>query len=63
MDKESLIKAREFLMNIDKLDMPIQDKVEIIRNVYFYLDPEHYEENTKTLAKKFNEELRWRGKK
>lgn len=63
MDKESLLKAREFILNIDNIDMSAQDKLEIINNLWLYLDPENYEEHTKILIKECNEELKWRGKK
>lgn len=63
MDKESLLKAREFLLNINNIDMSAQDKLEIINNLWLYLDPENYEKHTKILIKECNEELKWRGKK
>ena len=40
MDKESLLKAREFLLNINNIDMSAADKLEIINNLWLYLDPE-----------------------
>ena len=63
MDKESLLKAREFILNINNIDMSAQDKLEIINNLWLYLDPENYEKHTKILIKECNEELKWRGKK
>lgn len=63
MDKESLLKAREFILNIDNIDMPVQDKLEIINNLRLYLDPENYEKHTKILIKECNEELKWKGKR
>ena len=63
MDKESLLKAREFLLNINNIDMSAADKLEIINNLWLYLDPENYEKHTKILIKECNEELKWRGKK
>lgn len=59
MEKESLLKMRDFLLNIDNLDIPKADKVEIIKNLYIYLDPENYERHTKCLAENFNEEIKW----
>lgn len=63
MKKESLLKAREFLLNINNIDMSAQDKLEIINNLWIYLDPENYEKHTKILIRECNEELKWRGKK
>jgi hypothetical protein len=62
MDKESLLKAREFLLNINNIDMSAQDKLEIINNLWLYLDPENYEKHTKILIKECNEELKWKRK-
>lgn len=63
MDKESLLKTREFLLNINNIDMSAQDKLEIINNLWLYLDPDNYEKHTKILIRECNEELKWRGKK
>ena len=63
MDKESLLKAREFLLNIDNIDIPAQDKLEIINNLWLYLDPENYEKHTRILIRECNEELKWKGKR
>lgn len=62
MDKESLLKAREFLLNINNIDMSAADKLEIINNLWLYLDPENYEKHTKILMKECNEELKWKRK-
>lgn len=62
MDKESLLKAREFLLNINNIDMSAQDKLEIINNLWLYLDPENYEKHTRILIKECNEELKWKRK-
>lgn len=62
MDKESLLKAREFLLNINNIDMPAADKLEIVNNLWLYLDPENYEKHTKILMKECNEELKWKRK-
>ena len=62
MDKESLLKAREFLLNINNIDMSAADKLEIINNLWLYLDPENYEKHTKILIKECNEELKWKRK-
>lgn len=60
MDKESLLKAREFILNIDKIDMPLIDKTEILQNLYTYLTPENYEKHTKTLIMQHNQELKYK---
>lgn len=62
MDKESLLKAREFLLNINNIDTPAQDKLEIINNLWLYLDPENYEKHTNILIRECNEELKWKRK-
>lgn len=62
MDKESLLKAREFLLNINNIDMSAADKLEIINNLWLYLDPENYEKHTKILIRECNEELKWKRK-
>lgn len=63
MDKESLIKIRNFLVGIYQLDIPIQDKVEADNNLSKFLEPENYDKHVKVLQKEFNEELRWKNKK
>ena len=63
MDKESLIKAREFLSRIDELDIPVCDKFEILNTLYILLDPNNYEKHREVLAREFNDELRWKCKK
>lgn len=63
MDKESLLKAREFLLNINNIDMPICDKFEILNTLYILLEPENFEKHRDVLAREFNEELRWKCKK
>ena len=62
MDKESLIKAREFLLKMNEVDMQICDKVEILNTLYILLDPDNYEKHRDTLAREFNEELKWKRK-
>ena len=62
MDKESLIKIRNFLVGIYDLDIPAQDKVEADKNLSTLLDPNNYEEHIKVLSKNFNDELRWKNK-
>ena len=53
MYKESLIKAREILINILALEAGINlvDKVELMMNIDKFLDPEHYEDNLGILNK------------
>lgn len=62
MDKESLIKIRNFLVGIYDLDIPLEDKVEADKNLSTLLEPENYDEHVKVLQKEFNEELRWKRK-
>ena len=63
MDKESLKKIRDFILRINEIDIPIQDKAEFIQNASLLFDEDNYEKHIQVLAKEFNEELRWRGKK
>lgn len=51
MYKESLIKAREILIDILALEAGINlvDKVELMMNIDKFLDPEHYEDNLRIL--------------
>ena len=62
MDKESLIKIRNFLVGIYDLDIPVEDKIEADKNLSTLLEPENYEKHVKVLQKEFNEELRWKRK-
>ena len=53
MNPESLEKVQEKIAEIvDKTDIPIQDKVEILINLIHFLDPEKYEESIKILSKR-----------
>ena len=62
MNKESLLKIKEFLVGIYDLDIPAEDKVEADKNLSTLLEPENYENHIKVLQKEFNEELRWKRK-
>lgn len=62
MDKESLIKIREFLIGIYKLDIPVEDQVEADKNLSTLLDPENYDEHIKVLQKEFNDDIRRKSK-
>lgn len=62
MDKESLIKIRNFLVGIYDLDIPVQDKVEADKNLSTLLEPENYDKHIKVLQKEFNNELRSKAK-
>ena len=61
MDKESLKKIREYIFNIDKLDIPIEDKLEIIINLNILLDPNNYYKDIKILQRYAKNE-KWRSK-
>lgn len=63
MDKESLKKIRDFLLRIDEIDIPIQDKAEFIQNASLLFDEDNYDRHIQVLAEHFNEELRWKGKR
>lgn len=63
MDKESLKKIRDFILRINEIDIPIQDKTEFIQNASLLFDEDNYEKHIQVLAKEFNDELRWRGKR
>ena len=51
MNKESLIKMREFVLSLSDNDEINQiDKLELMLNLYKFLDPEYYEKNVKYLS-------------
>lgn len=62
MNKESLLKARDFLVNIHKLDIPAEDRVELMSNLWLLLDPDNYDKHMKCLMENFNDELRFKKK-
>lgn len=62
MNKESLLKAREFLLGLTTLDIPIEDKIELYNNLYLLLDPDNYNEHIISLGKEFNFDLKWKTK-
>lgn len=50
MNKESLLKARELILNaLDKEEMNESDKLELMLNLMLLLDPEYYDEDIKIL--------------
>lgn len=52
MEKKSLIKARNMIINdLNKLDINPVDKAELIMNLWLYLCEEHYDNNIKVLRK------------
>lgn len=52
MNKDSLVKARELVFNIiNKSDIDLLDKYELLLNLYYLLDPFSYEESIKVLEK------------
>ena len=52
MKKESLIKAREILFKVmNNSNIDINDKAELLINLFHFLDPESYNETIKTLRK------------
>lgn len=61
MDKESLKKIREYIFNINKLDIPLEDKLEIIINLNILLDPNNYNKHIKILQRYAKDE-KWRSK-
>lgn len=54
MDKKSLEEVREnIVLLLDKLDnIAKEDRMELLINLYHFLDPNKYESNIKTLRKK-----------
>lgn len=53
MKKESLLIAREIIIDaLDKVAIYQPDVAELMINEYRFLDPEHYEDNIKTLQKR-----------
>lgn len=61
MDKESLKKVRDFIFNIEKLDIPLEDKIELLINLNILLDPENYYKDIKILQRYAKKE-KWRSK-
>lgn len=61
MNKESLQKVRDFIMNIGELDIPIEDKVELLINLNNLLDPENYYKDIKILQR-YDKKEKWRSK-
>lgn len=50
MDEESLLKARELILNaLDKEEINESDKLELMLNLMLLLDPEYYDEDIKIL--------------
>lgn len=61
MDKESLKKIREYIFNMDKLDIPLEDKLEILINLDILLDPNNYYKHIKILQRYAKNE-KWKSK-
>lgn len=58
MDKESLIKAKEIIIEaILNSDIELIDKIEIALNTNLFLNEEKYEKNIKVLRKENNRPL------
>lgn len=52
MNKDSLIKAKDEIIKIlEKLDIDNQDKMELIINIYHFLNEKEYNTNIKVLKK------------
>lgn len=54
MEKESLEKIRDIVLNAlyKNNDIDVIDKMEAIINLYYFLEPNEYKDNIKTLIKK-----------
>ena len=60
MNKEFLIQIREKIIDlIEKDETETIDKFELMLNLYEYLNPENYENDTQVLIKE-NEKRRWK---
>lgn len=59
MDKESLKIVRDFIMNIEKLNIPIEDKVELLINLNNLLDPDNYYRDI-TILQRYDKKEKWR---
>lgn len=56
MEGKSLEQTLDAIIkSIDKLDIPITDKVELMTNLKHFLDPETYRNNIELLAKEQNQ--------
>lgn len=52
MEKESLEKAGEqIILLLDKIDINEKDRLELMINLYHFLDPKKYKKNIKKLKK------------
>lgn len=52
MKRESLEKVREKVLDVvSNTEITTEDKVELLLNLFYFLDPEKYEENIKILRK------------
>ena len=52
MKKESLYLARKIIIErISTVDMPLDDRIELMINLCHFLDDKEYEENIKILSK------------
>ena len=47
-------------LGIYDLDIPLEDKVEADKNLSILLSPENYDRHVKVLAKRFNDDLKWK---
>lgn len=54
MERKSLEKIRDIVLNAlyKSNDVDLIDKMEVIINLYYFLDPNEYKDNIKTLIKK-----------
>ena len=58
MEKESLIICRDKILNaFKKINIEPLDKLELMVNVYYFLDPEEYEDNIKVLKKEKKDDI------
>ena len=54
MNKESLVKARdEIIKTLEKADIDNADRLELIINIYHFLDEKKYDSNIKLLRLKY----------
>lgn len=59
MNKESLRRVRIIINEaISKSDIDLADKIELMLNIYSFLDNKDYSDNVKTLAKR-NMKRKW----
>jgi hypothetical protein len=62
MEKDFLLRAREYITHIDELEGSPEDKLELMSNLWLLLDPDNYDEHMSVLMRNCNDSLKWKAK-